>query len=328
MAITKEQIFNAADQILASGQRPTLESIRQTIGGSYTTISPALNEWKNRQKASAGPLREPAPQVVGDRLTEFGSEIWAIALELANTRLASEREALEQARTDMEAAQAEATELADRLAGEVEDLQTRCAELTDRASASDRDATELRGQLTAAQEQARTAEARAVEIQQRADDLKGALTAAQEQARVVSLELETEHERHQQEAEQLRGKLSEQQELAAATLTKAQADHEQTRAELAAVRTELVKTQAKAEAAEQAHSDQRKQMTERLTANQAELDEARKAASVAREEAARLAGQLAVHQEQTAAILARLAPADNQGVAQSKNKTTDKNKGA
>jgi colicin import membrane protein len=88
------------------------------------------------------------------------------------------------------------------------------------------------------------------------------------------------------------------------------------------------KTQAKAEAAEQAHSDQRKQMIERLTANQAELDEARKAASVAREEAARLAGQLAVHQEQTTAILARLAPADNQGAAQSKNKTTDKNKGA
>lgn len=53
-----------------------------------------------------------------------------------------------------------------------------------------------------------------------------------------------------------------------------------------------------------------------------------KTASVAREEAARLAGQLAVHQEQTAAILARLAPVDDQGAAQSKNKTTDKNKGA
>ena len=37
-------------------------------------------------------------------------------------------------------------------------------------------------------------------------------------------------------------------------------------------------------------------------------DQARKEASAAREEAARLAGQLQAHQEQTAAILARLAP--------------------
>lgn len=39
-------------------------------------------------------------------------------------------------------------------------------------------------------------------------------------------------------------------------------------------------------------------------------DQARQEAGAAREEAARLAGQLQVHQEQTAAILARLAPAE------------------
>ena len=31
MAVTKEQIFEAADQIAAAGQRPTLEAVRQIV---------------------------------------------------------------------------------------------------------------------------------------------------------------------------------------------------------------------------------------------------------------------------------------------------------
>jgi chromosome segregation ATPase len=42
----------------------------------------------------------------------------------------------------------------------------------------------------------------------------------------------------------------------------------------------------------------------------AQLDQARQEAGAAREESARLAGQLQAHQEQSAAILARLAPVD------------------
>jgi hypothetical protein len=41
------------------------------------------------------PLREPAPQAVADRLAELGADVWAVALDLANARLAVEREALE-----------------------------------------------------------------------------------------------------------------------------------------------------------------------------------------------------------------------------------------
>ena len=35
MAITKQEIFDAADQIAAAGQRPTLEAVRQITGGSF-----------------------------------------------------------------------------------------------------------------------------------------------------------------------------------------------------------------------------------------------------------------------------------------------------
>jgi len=42
--------------MLEGGQRVTLEAVRQITGGSYTTISPALNEWKAKQAAAAMPL--------------------------------------------------------------------------------------------------------------------------------------------------------------------------------------------------------------------------------------------------------------------------------
>lgn len=50
-------------------------------------------------------------------------------------------------------------------------------------------------------------------------------------------------------------------------------------------------------------------MAERLTAAQAERDQATKAAAQAREEAARLAGQLDTLKEQSAALLARITAA-------------------
>lgn len=191
MAVTKEQVFAAADQISVAGQRPTLEAVRKITGGSYTTISPALNEWKARQATTAAPLHEPAPQAVADRLTEVGAELWAIALELANARLSSEREALEKARADMEAAQAEATELADRLTTEVEEQQVRLASIEAAEQVARTEAAALRAQLTAASEQVHTAEARAVEIERRAGDLRQELDRAHQEADQVRSELVT-----------------------------------------------------------------------------------------------------------------------------------------
>jgi colicin import membrane protein len=287
MAVTKEQVFAAADQIAAAGQRPTLEAVRQVTGGSYTTISPALNEWKAKQATTATPLREPAPQVVTDRLAEVGAEIWSVALELANARLAAEREALEKARADLEADRAEATELADRLTGQLEEVQSLLASSQAAEQAAHSAAAELRDQLAAAQEQAHTADARAQEIERRAGELR--------------IELDRSH----QDADQARQALAEQREAAQAMA-----------AQLDQVRAELVKAQAKAEADQAAHQELRTRMeressaqADRLTAATRERDEARQVAATAREDVARLAGQLTAHQEQTAALIARLSPA-------------------
>lgn len=147
MAVTREQILAAADDIAAAGQRPTLEAIRQRTGGSYTTISPVLNEWKAKQTSANAPLRDPAPQAVTDRVAEFSNAIWAAALEMANARLSSEREGLEKARAELEDARNEATQLADQLTSQVEALQSRLASIEAAEAAARSTAEDLRAQL-------------------------------------------------------------------------------------------------------------------------------------------------------------------------------------
>ena len=126
MAITTNEIHAIADQIVTEGSNPTLAAIRKALGGgSFTTISEAMKEWKvkHQTQTATAPIREAAPASVSDRLNTFGSEIWGIALEMANTRLKSEREALELERQELQETQAEAIDLADQLTLEVEQAQ-------------------------------------------------------------------------------------------------------------------------------------------------------------------------------------------------------------
>lgn len=126
MAITTQDIHAAADKIVEEGGKPTLSAVRKELkGGSFTTISDAMQDWKSKKSVhTAAPIHEAAPASVGERLTAFGSEIWSIALDMANSRLQSEREGLEQVRQVMEETQKEAIDLADQLNGELEQAQS------------------------------------------------------------------------------------------------------------------------------------------------------------------------------------------------------------
>lgn len=182
MAITKDQIFGVADELDAAGQNPTLAAVRKALGGgSFTTISEGMVEWKARKAAKETPLREPAPAVIVDRLAGVGAELWAEALALANGRLAVEREALDTARAQLEAASAEAAELADHVAAELDETRARLAisQAAERNARADGDT--LRHAFGEAQVRAATAEARATEIEKRASDLNAELTRVNQQ---------------------------------------------------------------------------------------------------------------------------------------------------
>ena len=182
MAITRDQIFAAADEIDAAGQNATLAAVRKALGGgSFTTISEGMTEWKARKAAKELPLREPAPTAVTDRLSELGAEIWSAALELANGRLAGEREALEVARQQLEADKAEAAELADQVTAELEVAKAALLSATAAEQAARSDSQNLRQQVADVTLRAATSEARVSEIEKRANDLNAELTRVNQQ---------------------------------------------------------------------------------------------------------------------------------------------------
>jgi chromosome segregation ATPase len=178
MAITTQDIHRAADEIAGAGGAPTLAAVRRALGGgSYTTISEAMQEWKARRGAT--PIREPAPAAVADRLAEFSGELWAIALDMANSRLESERGALEQARQGMEKARREAADLADQVSAELEQAQAALAAQAAELAGARAEAGRLAGELAEARRRADSAQAALAESRRQCDQLADLLRTKQ-----------------------------------------------------------------------------------------------------------------------------------------------------
>ena len=115
MGITRDQIWAAADELDAVGQNPTLAAVRKAVGGgSFTTISEAMAQWRDR-RAEKAPPREPPPANLVEQISQLGADVWTVALEQATGRLATERAALDETRRQLEAQKTEATELADQV---------------------------------------------------------------------------------------------------------------------------------------------------------------------------------------------------------------------
>jgi chromosome segregation ATPase len=129
MAITKQEVFNAAAAIVARGSKPTLNDIRNELGaGNFTMINDALVEWRTAQKATIAAIpssiRESAPDSISNRLNDLADDVWEIALQVANERLQFERDAMEQTKREINQAQQETAELADAVCADLEIAKT------------------------------------------------------------------------------------------------------------------------------------------------------------------------------------------------------------
>lgn len=83
MAITKEQVFSAADRLFNEGTAPTLIAIRKELGsGSFSTISGMLAEWKSASRKGDVAVEE-MPDDVQEIVEAAGARLWAMALKMA-----------------------------------------------------------------------------------------------------------------------------------------------------------------------------------------------------------------------------------------------------
>ena len=299
MALSKEQIFAAADSIAAAGKKPTLEAIRQIVGGSYSTISPALQAWKAQSSsAAAAPIREPAPAAITEKLVAAGNDAWSFAQELANTRLKADREALDQVRVTLEADRVEAMDIADRVTLEAEALREALAAATEEKN-------EAISKARAATEQAHTAEARAIEIEKRAGELRAELDRAHQESDAAHAEAA----QHLQALQALQARFTDAEAAAAANAAEAQQRLTEATAAAAAAAAENRAVAERAEARALEIEKRAEEMRSEIERAKKEAAEAQQSASTAREDAALLRGQLQATKEATADIIARLTPA-------------------
>lgn len=191
MAITKGDIYAAADALVAEGKNPTLANVRKALGGgSFTTISEGVAAWKKDRRAQPAPLQEPPPAAVADKFSGLLAEVWAAALGLAYARLASEREALASARVELEDERRQAVELAAQVSADLDQanqVRERLASELDAAVAAGIEQGEqletVTKELAEAQQRMALAEQSAKDNAHRADDLARAPEAEQANAK-------------------------------------------------------------------------------------------------------------------------------------------------
>ncbi|WP_090142701.1 DNA-binding protein [Limnohabitans sp. DM1] len=179
MTSTTARIFEIADELDAAGHNPTLASVRKALGGgSYTTISQAMTEWRARKAAKETPVQEAAPQAITELLEQLGTDIWTHALQICNGRLSAEREALENDRQAIEAQRQEAADLADQLSSELEAARQEGTDLRKQLDVAQSTVKGLGDQLRDRERDLAVAEVRADEIKTRAAQLTDQLNAA------------------------------------------------------------------------------------------------------------------------------------------------------
>lgn len=161
--LTEQDVFDAADALVANCQRPTQTSIREFLGGgSYATIGPALKKWRAAQAEQHELAEVELPTELAEALQQLGGRVWQAAIDAAETRLAAERDALAVAREEMESELLEQREAVQQLEAEAEQRTARIDELEQQHTAALEAATEQDRrivELTAALAAAKTATA-------------------------------------------------------------------------------------------------------------------------------------------------------------------------
>ncbi|MDD4983210.1 MAG: DNA-binding protein [Candidatus Portnoybacteria bacterium] len=282
-----EAIIQAGQELRDAGRNITGFALRQKVGGGNPSrLKQVWDEYLASQSVTkAEPVAELPIEVaeevaiVTKTLTE---RLSMLAVELNDKAVkAAERRVAEVVRAAGDQREQAERELADA-SSTVDDLETKLNEVRAESGAFEK-------RLADAQA---TSQAQAVELAQ----LRERLILTEQTAKSAG-------EQHAVELERIRTELAEQKKAVQSLA----AERDQDRAELATVK-------AQAAAADKTQQEQRKRtaeethrMAERLTKIETDRDAAHKQAATAREEAAKLRGQLEATQAQAAELIQALS---------------------
>ncbi|VVD60842.1 Chromosome partition protein Smc [Pandoraea aquatica] len=199
--ISERDVWTAADTLLMSGQRPTIERIRQQLGrGSPNTVSPYLDAWfaglgARLSGAGSGVPGLPDGVDMPEPVARAALDLWTLVIHEARTALAEEAAVQ---RAALEAREAE-------LAADREALEQARAVLHERIASAETAAADARQARDEAQAQARRAEALLIDAQADAVASRQSLASARDAAQAM----QEAHASHRSDWDVERTKLAE-----------------------------------------------------------------------------------------------------------------------
>lgn len=290
MSSNKENIIAAAEKLEAQGVNPTQVTVREALGGgSFATIGPILKAWKESKKEDFALTEIQVPESIIDRLEQLQGAVWQAAVDEAERRLSTEREALkvvqEQAAADV-AEQLESVALLEAEAGkDSETIEVLSADVDARTAQLNQLLAEKKALEEKVRDDSRTAaEALAKEASRadaavtRAERAEALHDKAQEQARADLTNLRGEHKA---EIEAAKNIASEQMKQA------------ETRSQEQTLRAEKAEKEARQRAAGEQACQSRLEVAQREAEQaQSRMAKLEEKADKAIQEAAELRGEL------------------------------------
>lgn len=130
----KNKIFAVCEELQKGGVKPTLERVREALGGgSFSTINPILKEWKEQQTTHEQPALELPPEAM-QAVSQAAALIWKIAsdksTELTNSIKTEFETLLKEANTEKEEALKEIARLEQTAAKLSEDNENQAQQIS------------------------------------------------------------------------------------------------------------------------------------------------------------------------------------------------------
>ena len=314
--VTREQVHQAADEIAAEGQNPTVMSVRTRLGGgSPNNITPWLGEWREAHERTKAEILPQLPEGVEGAMRQ----VWALAWKAAQAQLEGERDALATARKDIERERAEMLTEIGRLDGELDEAKTKlhdaAVDLASERRDHDQTRTEVREARALSEERSRRIDEQTAELREvRAE--RDAAVANVARLDADNAHLRTDLERAREAGTKLRHELNSttgERDRLRAELQRVSAEQEQLRINLDRLSGEVDRERENAKQAKAAVDLGGK----KIQALDRELAEERQVRTMAERALAELQVETATlkeraaHAEQLQAVLDRLqAPAD------------------
>ena len=196
--ITKELIFDLADQLIAQGTEPTNLKLREMNDhrGSLSSITPHLKAWREQRSAEAV---ESLPDMPEERLLSVLRPVWAELVRESQTMLKIERALFE---GDRDVFMADAGNYIAEIDRQADEIELLTAELAQSQQLTQQQSMELSTLTERADQQAR-----------RIDNLQQDKLAADKVAQDLRSELAVEHKNGEQLQDQLTASSKQNNEL-------------------------------------------------------------------------------------------------------------------